>query len=753
MRKKTRIGTILATQFDVIRKQISVNRLLFLNAKLLLPQNPVRIIGLASLPFLARIQMIKLSQENRQARIDTPLGEDVLLLQYFSGTETLSRDFAYEATVLSEDVAIDGQKIVGKQISVTYVDEDGRKRHFSGFVSRFEYTEQVEEPANLTSYNLTMVPWLWFLKHNQDCQIFQEMTVPDIIKQIFQELGFNDFRQELNEDYATREYCVQYRETDFDFVSRLMEEEGIFYYFEHTKKKHILVMCDSPSGYYQLDESDVCYSPIGQTHEKQLSGWRHVYEFRPGKIAQKDFNFKKPTDALVTDKKSNVKFEGSSKLEVYQYPGRYDESGKGNRLTKVRLQEIEAEHDQVVGGGFYLTFSPGGKFKVAKHSRPNEEGKSYTLIEVYTEFNSNYGFGNTDRVDFKNEFRCIPAETVFRPSRLTRKPFVEGPQTAIVVTDGQEIVVDEHARVKVQFHWDRYGQKDINSSCWIRVSQVHAGKGWGMIDIPRQHEEVIVSFLDGDPDRPIITGRVYNGDNQPPYGLKGAGDNAKNKTRRGNTTKSYEATGYNEMTMDDKAGEEQIRIHAQYNMDTVVENDETHTIVNDRTKDIGHDETMTVGNDQTLTVGHDRTVTVGNNHVETVGANQTISIGSNQTNMIGSSQTNTIGANQATTIGGSYSMSIGSGITTNVGASKSESIGSQADTLISLNSNEQVGMGKKVTVGTTSDHKAGKSVTISAGMNVTIQAGASLTLQCGASTISMNPGMVTITAPLVKLNC
>lgn len=664
--------------------------------------------------------MIKLSQENRQARIDTPLGEDVLLLQHFSGTEAMSQDFLYSATVLSEDAAVDGNKIVGKRISITYFDEDGRQRNFNGFVSRFEYSEQVEEPAELTAYHITMVPWLWFLKHNKDCKIFQELSAPDIIKQVFQDLGYTDFRLELTGDYPVREYCVQYCETNFNFVSRLMEEEGIFYFFEHTKDKHTLVMGDSPSAYFQLEEDEVSYTPIGQSQMKQLTGWRHVYEFRPGKLAQKDFNFKTPSDGLATDKKSNISFEGSSKLEVYEYPGLYDDPSKGDRITKVRLEELEAEHDHVVGSGYYLTFSPGGKFNISKHSRPSDEGKSYTLVEVFTEINSNYGFGNAGLVDFRNEFRCIPAETSFRPQRANRKPVIEGPQTAFVVTDGQEIVVDEHARVKVQFHWDRYGQKDINSSCWIRVSQVHAGAGWGMMDIPRQNEEVIVSFLDGDPDRPIITGRVYNADNKPPFDLKGAGNNAKNKTRRGNTTKSYEATGYNEMTMDDTAGEEQIRIHAQYNMDSVVENDQTLHVKNDRTKNVDNDETMTIGNDQSLTVGNNRAVSVGNNHDEKVGSNQTVKIG----------------ANQSTTVGGQYSLSISS-------ASSTE-IGDKSEMVVAMNSKEQVGMKKDMTVGT--------ELKISAGMKVTIEAGATLELICGASKISMNPGMVIINAPIVKIN-
>ncbi|MFK7768681.1 MAG: type VI secretion system Vgr family protein [Mariniblastus sp.] len=619
--------------------------------------------------------MIKLSQADRQARIDTPLGEDAFLLQHFSGIETLSRDFAYRATVVSENPEVDGQAIIGKRVSATYFNEDGRQRHFNGFVSRFEYVEQTEEPTNLTTYTMTIVPWLWFLKHNQDCQIFQEKTAPDIIKQIFQELGYNDFRQELNEEYPTREYCVQYRETDFDFVSRLMEEEGIFYYFEHSKDKHTLVMCDSPTGYFQLDEPEVRYTPIGQQHEEQLTGWRHVYEFRTGKVGQKDFNFKRPTDGLFTEKKSNVRFDGNSKLEIYEYPGLYDESDKGNRLTKVRLEELESEHNHVEGSGFYQSFTPGGKFVVSKHSRPTEEGKSYALVEVRTEFNSNFGFNQHDEVDFQNSFRCIPSETAFRPARVTRKPFVEGPQTAIVVTDGQEIVVDEHARIKVQFHWDRLGNKDINSSCWIRVSQAHAGKGWGMIDIPRQHEEVIVSFLDGDPDRPIITGRVYNGDNSPPFGLKGAGDNAKNKTRRGNTTKSYEADGFNEITMDDTAGEEQLRVHAQHNMDTVVLNDSMTRIHGNRHQIIGWEEDGQKGGDQREKVWQDKHINVKRNQVEHIEGNTQMMIGNGEADsggklevVVENQELRTIGdggfhhdiaGDHVERVGGKYSLDVG----------------------------------------------------------------------------------------------
>lgn len=676
--------------------------------------------------------MTTIEQNDRQAQIGISFGDSGasgMVLQHFSGTESLSRDYAYVATVISSDSNINGNTVVGQPVSIEYWSEDGRVRRFHGYVSRFEYNEQVQEPAEMTSYTMEIVPWLWFLKHNRDFRIFQEMTTPEIINQVFQKYDVADHRMSLTENYPSREYCVQYGESDFDFLSRLMEEEGIFYYFDHSKTKHTLVISDSPMGYFELDESEVSYGATAGEQYKQLTRWKHVYEFRPGKVAQKDFNFMKPADALVTDKRGKVKFKRSESLEVYEYPGRYDDTGKGERLTNVRMEELESDHDHVLGSGAYLTFAPGGKFKIDQHSRRDEEGKSYTITEVYTEFHSNVGFDSGGQEDFRNEFRCIPAQTPFRPARVTRKPFVEGPQTAIVVTDGQEIVVDDHARIKVQFHWDRYGQQDVNSSCWIRVSQTHAGNGWGVVDIPRKDEEVIVSFLDGDPDRPIITGRVYNGDNPVPFGLKGAGDNKNNKTRRGNTTKSYESDGYNEMTMDDTAGSEQIRIHGQNNMDTTVQNDQTLTVNNNRTKTIAVDETNSIGNN--------RKTDVGVNHVEKVGNNQSVDVGSDQDVSIGANQKVTIGKMKNEAVGMMSNEAVGMAKSTNVGGAYTVTVGALMNTAVAYKSFEEVGFDKKVVVG--SDYS------LSAGDGIKIKAGTILELKCGASSITLEKsGQITI---------
>ena len=705
--------------------------------------------------------MVSFTQDNRQCAIETPLGKDALMLEHFSGWEGFNEAYQYTAITLSEDSAIEGSQIVGKRVTIKYLSEDGYTRYFNGFVNRFQYLGQRDEPVNLAAYELSIVPWLWFLKNNSDCEIFQEKKAPDIIEKIFKDLGYTDYKLSLSETYAEREYCVQYNESDYDFVNRLMEEEGMFYYFQHTEDKHELVIGDAASAYFELEDFEVQYAVVGQTHKHHLTGWRHSYEFRPGKFAQKDFNFEKPTDKLLTNETSSAQYESNSKFEVYEYPGLYVQEGDGQRLARVRREQLDAEHDVAEGDGFYPSFSPGGKFSISKHQRQGEEGKSFVLSAVHTELNADYDFDASSKPDFRNSFRAIPADKVFRPRRKTPVPMIDGPQTAIVVTDGQEIVVDKHARVKVQFHWDRYGQKNVKSSCWIRVSQHHAGAGWGMIDIPRKDEEVIVSFLDGKPDRPIITGRVYNGDNQPPFSLDGAGNNTKNKTRRGNTTKSYEAQGFNEMTMDDTAGEEEIRIHAQYDMNTEVQHDQTVTVHNDRTKQIDNNESNTIGND--------RETLVENNHTETVNNDQSITVNNNQTTDVIQNQTNTIGGAQSTTVGGAYSLSIGSGMTVDVGAQKEENIGSQSSAVIASNDSTQVGGNQELvvggnltqtsggnldqTVGGSASQTAAQQITLTAGMAITLQANTSLTLQCGASMIQLSPASVTITGPLVKLNC
>ncbi|MCY2962998.1 MAG: type VI secretion system tip protein VgrG, partial [Planctomycetota bacterium] len=572
-----------------------------------------------------------------QIAVSTALGDDVLLLRSFHGREALSELFEYHLDLLSADAGIDPTQIVGTPVAIRVSSSEGPTRYLNGFVSQFGYAGQNDEGV---SYTATVVPWLWFLTQTSDCRIFQNLSCRQIIEKIFTDLGFTDFDlSQLTANYQPREYCVQYRETDFAFVTRLMEEEGIFYFFRHTANKHMLVLADGTSAYSNLPDAKVDYpDPDGiDDRQPRITRWEHKVAFRTGRIAQTDFNFKKPKQSMATRTQTKMKVPGTVKFEKYDYPGDYVERGAGQPLTTVLMEQEEAAHDVAGGESTYRTLTPAGRFTIGRHRNRVEQGKSYVLTSVETA--ANVGESYTSQVsgggeaEVSNRFQGIPAATVFRAPRKTPRPIVEGPQTAVVVGHkGEEIDPDEHGRVKVQFHWDREGQKDEKSSCWVRVSQIHAGAGWGSIDLPRIGEEVIVDFLEGNPDRPIITGRVYNGDNKPPFALPGE------MTRSGIKSNTHKGKGFNEVSLDDTAGKEQIRVNAQQNMDTVVGNNQTLVVGNDRTSTIKNNDTLTVGVNAVESVGVDKSVKVGSNMNVQVGKNLMVNAGSTLTLKCGASQ-------------------------------------------------------------------------------------------------------------------
>ncbi|MBX3421508.1 MAG: type VI secretion system tip protein VgrG [Pirellulaceae bacterium] len=692
-----------------------------------------------------------LKHATRNLHLQTALGPDVLQVTRFQAAEELSAPFYFNLELISDNAKIAAEDIIGTNATIAIDIAAGGQRFFNGFVQRFSALD--EDNLGTRYYRAVMVPWMWFLTQTNDCRIFQEMTIVKIIEKIFNDLGFTDFdTSKISGNHPKREYCVQYRETDFDFVCRLMEEEGIFYFFVHENGKHTLHLADSASVYKDCQESTVDYykSKLDTRELKaQIHGWEHNYQFRPGAWAHTDYNFKKPRDRLMAAEKTVMKFKSAKNFEVYDYPGEYHAKGDGAALARIRMEELELEHDTVTGSSGCMSFSPGQKFKVGKHRAKTEEGKSYVIKKIlHLAEEHTY---ETDPVDpgfaYTNQFECFPDKATFRPARLTPKPVVRGCQTAVVTgPPGEEIFPDEHGRVKVQFHWDREGKFDDKSSCWIRVSQIHAGKGWGYMDIPRIGEEVIVDFMEGDPDQPIIVGRVYNGDNKPPYDLPAG------KTRRGNKTKTYKGSGFNEMSMDDTPGKEQIRIHGQYNMDTEVQNDETHTIHNNRTKTIGVDETMTIGNNQKLDVGVNKTVSVGTNHMETIGSNQKVTVGSNQSISVGSSQTNSVGKTKNETVGMMSNEMVGIMKATNVGAVYSIISGAAMNTAVGFVSAEEVGMNKTVIVGSSLKISAGSKIEIACGASkITMDAGGKVTIS-GTSFNFSASGPVKINGAIIDLN-
>ena len=552
------------------------------------------------------------TQTNRLIAIETPLGKDALLLRGVTGQEGISQLYQFQLDLLSTDPAINFKDIIGHNVTVRVALGNEQERYFNGFINRFA---QVGNDTGLANYQATMVPWLWFLRRTTDCRIFQNKNIPTIIEQVFKDLGYSDYKLQLKGTFEPLDYCVQYRESDFNFVSRLMEQHGIFYFFEHAHDKHTLILADNaPSHAPCPEQHQVKWEPQGRAvlAEDVITDLQMEQIFRSGKYALTDYNYETPAVSLAAEVESGVKLKDMAKYELYDFPGNYTKKDQGEKLARIRIEEEEAQHQKVTGNSSCRAFTSGYRFKLQNYIR-EKLNQEYVLTEVHHTASVGDTYTTTDvagaNEEYSNKFTCIPHTVPFRPRRMTPRPVMQGPQTAVVVgKKGEEIWVDKHARVKVQFHWDREGKLDENSSCWIRVSQVHAGKGFGAVDIPRIHEEVIVSFLEGDPDLPIITGRVYNAQNMPPNGLPAAGMTSGLKS---NSTPG--GGGNNCMMMDDTKGKEGITIHAQYDMNTTVQNDANVTVVSGKSTfsvNAGtHTETVKGAVKEIFQDTHDSTVT------------------------------------------------------------------------------------------------------------------------------------------------
>lgn len=638
------------------------------------------------------------------------------MLRSFQGQEAISKLFAFELDLVSEEPSLNYDDIIAQAVTVRINLADGSSRYWNGYVSRFV---QAGQDSNVAVYRATMVPWLWFLDQTTDCRIFQNKTAPDIIKQIFQEYGYSDYSLSLYGDFVKRDYCVQYRESDFNFVSRLMEEEGIFYFFEHENGKHTLVLGNDPSVHKPCPNQPTARyegTSGGWQDDDVILQWLQEQEVRPGTFTATDYNFETPTANML----SSVNSKG--KWEIYDFPGEYAKRADGDKLVKVRLQEQQTPKCTARGTSDCRSFGVGYKFTLTEHYR-GDLNQDYVLTALRHSGHHNLGFtsgtGDTDPV-YENSFECVPASTPIRPQRRTPVPVVQGCQTAMVVgPDGEEIFTDQYGRVKVQFHWDREGKKNENSSCWIRVSYPWAGKSWGGIQIPRIGQEVIVDFIEGDPDRPIITGRVYNAGQMPPWDLpskKVVSGYKSNSTKGGG--------GYNEISFDDTKGTELIQVHGQYDMDTKIEHDERRHVLNDRTKNVDVDESSTIGNNRTEKVGNNEQITIGVNRTESVGANENITIGSNRTESVGANEsitvaltrTRNVGVNEMVNVGGAQEVTVGGLQAVTVGLTRAKTVGASETVNIGTSQSINVGAAQTVNVG------ASQSTTIAAGQTVSVGA-------------------------------
>jgi type VI secretion system secreted protein VgrG len=649
--------------------------------------------------------MTSYTQTDRPMRVKTALGDDELLLERFTGDEKLSAPYRFTLDLLSRNEAVSPAKLLRTPVTITMLLVDESERELSGIISRFTQRGQV---GDLTEYRAEVVPWVWFLSQSSDCRIFQGLTVPLIVEQVFKDLGFSDFKFKTKKEYPKREYCVQYRETHLDFVSRLLEEEGIFYFFEHTGGKHTMVLADTPSfAEYPKGPKFARVATGGQNKLDEDAvfdcEWSHAA--CSGKVTLRDYYYMKPTLGL------EVSVPGEQKGELYDYPGKYNARSDGDRYARLRMEEREVPHLTLEGRSLCRQFVTGFRFDLKEHGA-EAANQPYVLVELSHDAQiGDYRAAGGQPFTYENRFLAIPHNVPYRPPLRTPKPIVHGSQTAVVVGKaGEEIWVDPNGRVKVQFHWDRKGKKDQDSSCWVRVASTWAGKQWGFVQNPRIGQEVIVDFLEGDPDLPIITGRVYNADNMPPYTLP---DNQTQTGIKSRSSKGGGSDNFNEIRFEDLKGSEELYLHA--------EKDEKHVVEHDRADSVGNDESVSIGNDQRLSVGNDRKRTVGNDEEVSIGKQRSTTIGKSESITIGESRSVTIGKNDSRTVSENSSESIGKNATISITENRTTTVGK----------NETIEVNKKmmVTVADEVTLKSGDaSITMKKNGDITIK-GKNITIE------------------------
>ena len=692
--------------------------------------------------------------------------------------------------LLSDKSDLSPDKMLGQTVDLAVLLRDGKKRHFCGYVTRFGIGPN---QGRWYGYQATVRPWLWFLTRTADCRIFQDQTVREIVEAVFKDHPIASYEFKLVRTYRKRNYCVQYRETDFNFVARLLEDEGIYWYIEHSEGKHKLILVDAPDAHQPIagDPKLPYYDNAGQVPPdiESVSNWQFTRAVKPGKTALTSYDFERPSTKLKVEQVLERKYNLSD-YEVFDWQGDYTQKNEGQQLVEDRLDERQCRFDLHSGDSDAHALATGHLFDLARHPRDDQNAR-YLCTRLAVSARDQGSETGGDAGDLQCSFGAILADAQFRPPRRTRKPFVQGPQTAVVVgPSGEELFTDKYGRVKVQFHWDRYGEKNEKSSCWVRVSSPWAGKSFGFVQVPRIGQEVVVDFLEGDPDQPLITGRVYNAEQMPPWELPA------NATQSGVLTRSSKSGAYanaNAIRFEDKKGSEQLWLHAEKNQDIEVENDETHWVGHDRTKTVDNDETVLVKHDRTETVNNNETITIGVNRTEQVGANETISIGANRTEDVGANETisvaanrtESVGANETISIGGNRSITvggsetaavalqrshavgvnesiaigaaqevaIGAAQTIAVGANQATTVGADQSTKVAAKQSNDIGADQTNTIGGAQSWKVGKARTadiaqddsLKVGKNLLIDAGDSVTIKTGSASITMKKdGTITI---------
>lgn len=544
-------------------------------------------------------------QNRRLIKLTTPLSADQeLLVDTFVGNEGLSTLFHYDLSLISQDAHIELKSLIGKPALLEIELAEGGARLIHGYVNDFA---SGGSDGGLAYYSATLVPWLWMLSRRFDSRIFQDQTVEQVLTQVFAGYGsLPSVQFNLTRPLKPHSYITQYRESDFNFVQRLLDQEGLFYYFEHSHEQHTLVIGDNSTLLTALPEQPrIRFHSTSVTETADaITHWSGSRQLLPSRMAVQTFDYKQPRNALPVVMDSINQQGDVGPFEIFDFPGQYTHGDydTGERLVRNRLEALEVQAKVFAGSSNCRAMRTGHTFELQhhyEHDQGSPDDRRFLLLALQHEGANNYRHAKSAVAYYRNHFTCIRSKIPYRPQPTTERPLLHGPQTAIVVgPPGEEIFTDSLGRVKLQFHWDRYGQHDDNSSCWVRVAQAWASGGFGSIQIPRVGDEVVVSFLEGNPDRPLVTGSLYNSQNMPPWSLP------QNKTQSGFLTRSTKSgsDAANFIRFDDKQGAEQLLVHAERCLDTEVELDETHSVGNNRSIAVGGNQYQTVQQDAQVTI-------------------------------------------------------------------------------------------------------------------------------------------------------
>ncbi|WP_290004306.1 type VI secretion system Vgr family protein [Faucicola atlantae] len=695
----------------------------------------------------------------RNLQIQSPYGKGLEIKQ-LEGIEGISQLYVYQLTLTSKDPNLSNQGI-GQSLTIS-IDAEQTTRHLSGIITDFGYLHEDPDELDYHLYTCTVRPSLWYLSQRIDSRVFVDKNIIDIATTLLNDMGIN-YQNNCQNSYRNYGHSTQYQETSLDYLSRLFEQEGIYYYFEHSAGNHTLILSDNNAQQHPIMGKTTLpyhskYIHAGTPDQAYLDSWQHTDHLNTKQVSVNDYNYQMAKTKLTAS--GSTHDLGGQTTEQYDFYTNFKDPAQASHYKTIRTEDHKAQSQIINASGNVLTIAPGYTFSLERH--PHQASNSeYLITQAHYHFQE---AGNTTGQDlsyYRIDFTAIPKAHQYRAPRITAKPRMLGTQAATITGPaGEEVYTNAYGDIKLQFHWDRYGPMNEKSSDWIRVIQGSAGGGFGSINTPRIGEEVLVDFINGDSDRPIVVGRLYNSANPPPWGFPASAKKSGIKSKSFNSPLS----NFNELMFDDTAGTELVNFQAQKDLTSLIKHDETRTVNHDRTTTIDNDETVMVKGNRTETVKQNETITIEQNRTETVQQNETITIQQNRTETVEQNETITINANRTESVKGNESISITGNRTksvtgnetvaitgnqnVNVSQNKSESVSQSRSISVTQNQSNSVGInhahtvGENLsqTVGQNLQQSAGQTITSSAGTTYVISAGDQIVLSVGSASLVMTSG-------------